>query len=292
MADVSMTPDELDRAGFAYVKGLMVPWLMATGLGPEKAFDLARRTDDAVGRAAGGTLSLDRFRALARDVLGAAHGDRTVERFCLWHDFVVNGRALIVLIGGGTGVGKSTVAEQLAHQLGITHVSSTDFIRQVLRAVVPDAIAPELGRSSFELEHGEFERQAAEVLVGVRATIERAARERTALIVEGIHLDPELLDVGSLGNVTVVHVVLAVADEDAHAHRFELRAAASARPAERYEESLDSIRRLQDQLVARARRAGIPVLENRSADVTAEAVLELVFARLGEALPRRPLRAA
>ena len=60
----------------------------------------------------------------------------------------------MVLIGGGTGTGKSTVATQLAYSLGITRVSSTDFIRQVLRSVVPEAIAPELSRSSFELDQG------------------------------------------------------------------------------------------------------------------------------------------
>jgi len=36
-----------------------------------------------------------------------------------------------VLIGGTTGTGKSTVASEVAHRLGITRVTSTDFIREV-----------------------------------------------------------------------------------------------------------------------------------------------------------------
>ena len=39
-----------------------------------------------------------------------------------------------LLVGGATGTGKSTVATEAAHRLGITRVTSTDFIRQTMRA--------------------------------------------------------------------------------------------------------------------------------------------------------------
>ena len=140
---------------------------------------LARRVEDHLARSGRQCVSLDELRALAPEVLGERMGDETAERIARWHEFETLERPLVVLIGGGTGVGKSTVATQLAHDLGITRVSSTDFIREVLRSVVPETIAPELSRSSFELDqdpspdgangHAEFERQAQQVLVGVRA---------------------------------------------------------------------------------------------------------------------------
>ena len=195
---------------------------------------------------------------------------------------------LTVLIGGGTGVGKSTVATRLARELGITRVSSTDFIREILRSAVPEAIAPELSRSSFELDqhatpgngsaHGEFERQAQQVLVGVRAELERAAREGTPLILEGIHLFPGLLDLGAASDGVVVHVVLTVTDEKALVERLEKRAGASERPAERYENGLDAIQRLQAHLRRAAQRAGVPVIENRQLETTVRRVTELVAA--------------
>jgi 2-phosphoglycerate kinase len=297
---MTATPERLDRdAGFAYVKGLMAPWLMATGLPPDRAWDLARRVEDHLARSGRRRVSLDELRMLAHEVLGDEEGDETAERFRRWHDFEMLDRQLVVLLGGATGVGKSTVATQLAHHLGITRVSSTDFIRQVLRSVVPDAIAPELSRSSFELDsngdttaHAEFERQAQDVLVGVRATIERAAVEGMPLIVEGIHLFPGLLDADALAGSLVVHVVLDVEDHDDHARRFELRAGASERPAQRYDEGMDAIRRLHEHVVATARRTGIPVIENRQVDATVRRVLDLIFAALDETLPPRGLEPA
>jgi 2-phosphoglycerate kinase len=291
---ISATPECFDRdSGFAYVKGLMAPWLMATGLTPDAAWDLARRVEDHVADSGGEHVSLDELRVLARDVLGEAEGDETAERFRRWHDFATLNRPLVVLIGGATGVGKSTVATQLAHHLGITRVSSTDFIRQVLRSVVPDAIAPELSRSSFELDqghsqngarHAEFGRQAQEVLVGVRATIERAAREGMSLIFEGIHLWPGLVDLHAVSDSLVVHVVLSVEDEDDHEQRFEVRAGASRRPAARYDDGLEAIRELQECVVACARRTGVPVVENLQEDTTVRRMLDLVFAAVDDAL--------
>jgi 2-phosphoglycerate kinase len=193
-------------------------------------------------------------------------------------------------------VGKSTVATQLAHHLGISRVTSTDFIRQVLRAVVPDAIAPELSRSSFELDrgrsrngarHAEFERQARQVLVGARATIERATREGVSLILEGVHLWPGIVDLDARSDGLAVHVVLTVEDQDDHEQRFAVRAGGSQRPAARYDDGLEAIRDLQEQAVAAARRAGVPVIANGHADTTVRRVLDVVFAAVEDSLRSR-----
>jgi 2-phosphoglycerate kinase len=291
------TLEQLDlEHGFAYSRGLMVPWLMTTGLSPDRALDLARRVEDRLAASGRGRVSLDELEVLAHEVLGEDGGDQTAERFPRRHDLDTLGRPLVVLIGGGTGVGKSTVATQLAHALGITRVSSTDFIRQVLRAAVPEGIAPELSRSSFELDqtpsrdgataHAEFERQATQVLVGVRAAIERAVRDGVPLIVEGIHLIPGLVDLDARDSLTV-HVVLSVEDDGDHLHRFTVRAGGSARPAGRYETGLGAIRRLQAHVVAAARTAGVPVVENHHLDATVRRVLDLIFAAVDGVLAQR-----
>ena len=220
--------------------------------------------------------------------------DEPVERLRRWRDLEALGRPLVVLIGGATGVGKSTVATALATRLGITRVSSTDFIRQILRSVVAEAIAPELSRSSFELDlgsgrdgarsHSEFERQAHEVLVGVRATIDRAVAEGTSIILEGIHLVPGLIDCPSDRHALVVAVVLQVEDEDDHEHRFAHRAQTSQRPAQRYGDGLGPIRALQGYFVASARRNGVPVIANRDENATVQSVLDVVLDAVDDAL--------
>jgi 2-phosphoglycerate kinase len=220
-----------------------------------------------------------------------------VDRLRRWRDLEALGLPLIVLIGGTTGVGKSTVATEVAARLGITRVSSTDFIRQILRSVVAEAIAPELSRSSFELDQGsgrdgarsysEFERQAHEVLVGVRATIDRAVAEGTSIILEGIHLLPGLIDRTSERHALVVPVVLVVEGEDEHEDRFALRAQTSQRPAQRYDDGLAAIRALQRHLVDCARRDGVPVIANRDEHATVRCVLDVVMNAVDDALRRR-----
>ncbi|MDP8961252.1 MAG: zeta toxin family protein, partial [Actinomycetota bacterium] len=59
-------------------------------------------------------------------------------------------RPLFILIGGATGVGKSTVAEGLARRLEIVRVVSTDVIREVLRAALDLDNRPSLAVSTFE----------------------------------------------------------------------------------------------------------------------------------------------
>jgi 2-phosphoglycerate kinase len=82
----------------------------------------------------------------------------------------------------------------------------------------------------------------------------------------------------------VVHVVLTVEDGRDHRQRFELRASESQRPADRYDDGLQAIRRLQDHIVATARRSAVPVVENREEDATVRRVLDLVFAAVDDAL--------
>jgi 2-phosphoglycerate kinase len=57
---------------------------------------------------------------------------------------------LILLVGGATGTGKSTVAVEVAHRLGITRVTSTDTVRQTMRAVFSREFMPSIHYSSFE----------------------------------------------------------------------------------------------------------------------------------------------
>ena len=57
---------------------------------------------------------------------------------------------IILLVGGATGTGKSTVATDVAYRLGITRVTSTDFVRQTMRAFFSREFMPAIHYSSFE----------------------------------------------------------------------------------------------------------------------------------------------
>ena len=64
-------------------------------------------------------------------------------------------KPIILLIGGATGTGKSTVATEVAYRLGINRVTSTDVVRQTLRAFFAEEYLPSIHRSSFDVGAGE-----------------------------------------------------------------------------------------------------------------------------------------
>ena len=97
------------------------------------------------------------------------------------------------------------------------------------------------------------------------------------MVLEGVHLVPGMLP--SIEGALVVQCVLEIEDADAHESHFWVRDAVSQglRPVQRYIDSLGDIRFIQDYIVERARRAGVPVVENSNIDLTIATVMELVL---------------
>jgi 2-phosphoglycerate kinase len=186
-------------------------------------------------------------------------------------------KPLLVLVGGTTGTGKSTVATEVARRLGITRLASTDVVRQTMRAFFAPEVLPAIHVSSFEGEPllETFVEQTEAVLAGVGATLARSVEEGWSTVVEGIHLVPGMVD-APRNDATVVECVLSIEDATLHAGHFALRASGGLRPVERYLAHLDDIRRVQEFIVGRARDEDVPVVENTNLGETVEAVLELV----------------
>jgi 2-phosphoglycerate kinase len=192
-------------------------------------------------------------------------------------------KPVILLIGGVTGTGKSTVATEVAHRLGINRVTCTDVVRQTMRAFFDEQEMPSIHRSSFEASPGEpllsaFLEQCKQVLIAVEAAVERAIYEGWSTVVEGVHVVPGLLTVPA-GDATVVECVLAIDDLETHANHFWIRDAASGgeRPVKKYLDRIDDIRLLQQYVVERARESGVPVFESSKVDETVGAVIDLVL---------------
>jgi len=272
--------------GLPYSRGLMARALMAVGVPPDRAYALARCVGDDVTARGSEVVALDRLEALAVEILGHAEGGEAVRQLRRYQELRELDLPIVILVGGATGTGKSTVASEIAYRLGITRVTSTDFIRQTMRAFFSHEFMPSIHYSSFEAgdAHPEaddplvagFLDQSRNVLVGVQAAIERALHEGWSMVLEGVHLVPGLLP--SLDDRALVTAcVLNIDDETAHAQHFFTREAGTQRPMAKYLDRFEEIRRLQSFLVARAERAGVAVIENESADGATAAVAELVL---------------
>ena len=281
----------LGSAESPYSKGLMARALTAVGLREDEAYELARRTESDLAQRGEVSVDLDRLQELASDYLGAERGPRAVRQLRRFRDLQELDLPVILLVGGGTGTGKSTVATEVAYRLGITRVTSTDFVRQTMRAFFAKEFMPSIHYSSFEagqalqsaeteevdpLLHG-FLDQTRNVLVGVNAAIERSLAEGWSTVLEGVHLVPGM--VAPISDALVVQCVLAIKSEDAHASHFWIRDIASegARALDKYLDHLSDIRYLQDYIVERAERNDVPVIWNQDREGATSAVMELVL---------------
>ena len=290
--------------GLPYSKGLMAQSMSAIGLAPERAFDLARTIERRLADRPEDSIGVSELRELAEDVVRAEEGERAVRRFREWQRVDRLDRPLIVLLGGTTGTGKSTVATMLAGRLGVTRVIATDAIRQVMRSCFTHDFMPAVHYSAFDAagavqapaearEEGAdvdlagFARQAESVGTGVAAIVERAVEEGTPTVVEGIHVLPGGVDPELRERCVAVEALLVVEDEDVHRGHFTARG--GDRPPERYLDGFERIRKLQAHLVRRARAQGVPMIFNENVDRAVVDALDLVFEAAGRVTssPRR-----
>jgi 2-phosphoglycerate kinase len=280
--------------GLPYSKGLMARALIAAGVSAVRAYDLAARVESDLRQRGASQVDIERLEDLAVESLGDVDAERAIGRLRRLSELRSVDIPILVLLGGATGTGKSTVATEVAHRLGITRLTSTDFVRQTMRAFFSEEFMPSVHYSSFEAGQGlpaaekeagdplllGFMDQTRHVLVGVRASVDRALEEGWSMVLEGVHLVPGMLT-SPKGRALVVHAVLAIDDEATHAQHFWLRDALShgVRAHDKYVDRLADIRHIQDFIVDEAHKTGVPVIDNSRMEEAIGSVMELVFDR-------------
>jgi 2-phosphoglycerate kinase len=97
-------------SGLPYSKGLMASQVMVTGLSPMRAYQVAEAIEERLHELGVPSVSSVQLSELALDVLGDLAGERYARNFLRWREIERLKVPLVVLIGGTTGVGKSTLA--------------------------------------------------------------------------------------------------------------------------------------------------------------------------------------
>jgi 2-phosphoglycerate kinase len=280
-----------------YSKGLMAVSIMATGLPPDQAYGIAAIIQEELWSQGNPTVSMKHIRCTAEEILEREVGAHYVDIYRKWQAVGHLSKPIVILMGGATGVGKSTVATMLAARLGITRQVSTDVIREVMRSSFAPDLMPVLYNSSFSAFEAlgamplpettdkvilGFLEQAATVWVGIRALIDRAVVERTNFIIEGAHVVPGIVDEKYFKDAFVVQMVLSVDDQNEHLSHFEIREVETegARPFKKYIDNFDNIRRIQDYVLGLASEHKVPVFPCYSMDATISAVLDFVINRV------------
>ena len=119
----------------------------------------------------------------------------------------------MILLGGASGTGKTTIANVLVRELGLSHHLSTGFIRAAITHLLPEAEARLLQKHTYDayealtgpaatdrspLLEGAI-RQSVLLKPAIESCIKRAVREGIGIVLEGSHFLPGVLEPASLG---------------------------------------------------------------------------------------------
>jgi 2-phosphoglycerate kinase len=198
----------------------------------------------------------------------------------------------VILIGSASGIGKSTIASELAKELGIKHLIETDFIRAIVRGIIGPDYAPSLHKSSFDayltlrdkerfdgntdslIEAG-FEDHASFVIPAIERVIRRAVDDFDDVVIEGVHLVPGFIDIEKFKDDASIHFFVLTADKEVHKERFVKRAMKIKRGGKHLEYFKEN-RIINDYLVKSAIEHNIPVINNQTIDNTLKRMLTLI----------------
>jgi len=279
-----------------YSKGIMSQSLMASGLPPNVAYETARSIEVNLKSNQTRSISRENLRRMTYNILKEESSQEHADRYLLWRELKRPKKPLIIMIGGATGVGKSTVAAEVAHRLGITRIICTDIIRSVMRDMISPGLLPSIHSSSYSVaetlsaplpEDSDpiligFTEQVSRVAVGVDAVINRAAEEKVSTLIEGVHVVPKFV-AEHQKKVHEIIIMITTRDYEAHRARFYQRYEENPnRPAGKYLERFKAIRDIQDYVSALARDYDIPVVDNVNLDGTVELTLEEITKRVRE----------
>lgn len=213
-----------------------------------------------------------------------------------WRSLRRSKKPLIILIGGASGVGTSSMAFELANRLRLKNLISTDMIREVMRKIVSKELSPVIHKSSFDAHEAirtpsiridsiveGFISHVEVVNVGIEAIIERSVKEGISTIIEGVHVVPGFIRRDLMEDNNIIIFTLTVDDEEAHKQRFYSRCRQPwvKRSLERYMDNFNTIRRTQQFLVEQANINDTHVINNVDINETIDIMVSDILEEFG-----------
>ena len=193
----------------------------------------------------------------------------------------------IVLIGGIPGVGKTSIAGEIAKALAIDIVLSGDYLREFIRPFGDYAKFSVMSKSVYNAwtSFGERNREnivsgflaQSEVMnAGISAIIRRAAGNGEDIVIEQLHFVPSQLGKDLINQI--IPIYLYIRDIDIHRDRLRERVnfTHANSPGERLADQLDTYRFMMDYSLEESRSYGIRIFESSDYGKTLKDVLAFV----------------
>ena len=278
-----------------FSKGILSRSLIVAEIGYERAYDIASDIEnDLIKNNVTEISSYD----LADVVLNHLKtvDPKIAQKYENWRSLRKSEKPLIILIGGASGVGTSSMAFELANRLRLKNLISTDMIREVMRKIVSKELSPVIHKSSFDAHESirtpsiridsvieGFISHVDVVNVGIEAIIERSVKEGISTIIEGVHIVPGFIKKDLLDNNNIIMFILTVDDEESHKQRFYSRCRQPwvKRPLERYMDNFGTIRRTQQFLVEQAKIHDARIINNVEINETIDIMISDILEKFG-----------
>lgn len=197
----------------------------------------------------------------------------------------------VILIGSASGIGKSTIAAELAKKLNIKHLIESDFIRAVVRGIIGKEYAPALHSSSYDayknlrnktryenyedLVSAGFDEHASYVIPALEKVIQRAITDYDDIIIEGVHLVPGLINTEQFEEYANIYFFILSSDEESHKERFVKRAVQIHRGGKQLDFFKEN-RIIHDHLLNQAEAHDVHVINAETIDKTLDKILSII----------------
>ena len=259
-----------------FSKGVLARSLRFSNLGLDQAYEIASDIETKLIENEVDEISLDELSKYISDYLKKIDPDIAF-KYKRLSSLRKSNEPLIILIGGASGVGTSSMAFELANRLGLKNIISTDMIREVMRKIISKELNPVIHKSSFNAHESirtpairvdaaieGFISHVDVVNVGIEAIVERSIKEGISIIIEGVHVVPGFIREDLINKGNIIILTLIVEDEEMHKQRFYSRCRQPwvKRSLDHYMDNFDTIRKTQDFLISQANIHNSCVINN------------------------------
>ena len=279
----------------AFSVGILSHSLGACAINPKVALIGASKVQAAIRKTGHKEIDHKSLRRLIYRCLNDHCSEKAANKYLAWRRFHNSNTPLILMLGGATGTGKSTIAAELAYRLDISRTLSTDMMREVIRPYLASQVTPSLQYSSYEAWRGlpplSYAAQAEDnnkVITGflaqltsmkpaIETTIERAFEENAHLVLEGVHVVPGEFDLCHAEKEAVcMQFMLATLDKQSLKNQLKkrIRKQSQYRNAG-HEEFIDEIWQLQTWLLELADRENVNIVPNINVEDSIREILEI-----------------
>ena len=281
-----------------FSKGLLTQSITSAGVKPEEAYQIAFHMETKLMKKGIFRISKKKLFEEVYRMISKKYSPKIAQLYKLASRIDELDKPLIIYIGGASGTGKSVMATFLAGRLGINKITGTDTIREIMRLVFKRDLLPSLHNSSIKAGIGMpkaldksnrliggFCLQAQQVSVGVKAVVDRAVKEKTSMIIEGIHLLPYMQQILKEGTKRAYHIpiTLSLMNEKYHKDRFFERGKSNElRKIDPYLRNFENIRVIHEFCASESEQYEIEVVDNEDFDETTNTLTQLIINTLRE----------